>query len=156
MEAARQPPRSPVTAAVHRSDSQGSDILITEQINWLTPELKARKLALDELSQCVTDITQRMARFDAVIPAISILNLRLYVLVKTLFPYDTERGQKLWLDYEMKVQQTLLDTLEQTEDTIRQQHLAAGGVLPPDALEQMADRMGAFRPAAERRRKGGG
>jgi hypothetical protein len=132
---------------------QTSHIYVETPIEWLSPELRRRAGELSALTAEVQEKISLVLRTagGGGIPAISMLTVRLQVLTEMLFPRDTRRGQAQYLDLEMGVQQKILDTLELAEDRLRQEQLAAGQNLAPDALERLARRMGIVPPEAEQK-----
>jgi hypothetical protein len=146
-------PRAQVRTTGGPDGVQTSHIYVETPIEWLSPELRRRAGELSALTAEVQEKISLVLRTagGGGIPAISMLTVRLQVLTEMLFPRDTRRGQAQYLDLEMRVQQKILDTLELAEDKLRQEQLAAGQNLSPDALERLARRMGIVPPEAEQK-----
>jgi hypothetical protein len=157
MDAARQEGRDHVSVQTDQFGRRAVTVEVEGEPRYLTPELQQQASELAALRQHVRQRAERLAGLGGGVggglsyPAM--LDLRLRLLLDTLWPPDTRRGQRARLDFETRFENTVADALDRMEVVIRQQQLAANVELDPEVVEWLASKLGVGAPAAEQARR---
>ena len=78
-----------------------------EQVNWLTPELKARAAEISALTDQNWKEFQRLRSMGVTIPAAKVLELKFEALLNRMFDTSTKRGQFHRLEFEAEFERLM-------------------------------------------------
>jgi hypothetical protein len=158
MRAARQqPPGRPAAVQTDQFGRRAVTVVVEDEPEYLTPELREQAARLSALRRQVRERSERLANIGGGagggLSYAALLDLRLRVLLDTLFPRDTQRGQRARLDFETTYEQKVMAGLDQLEVAIYENQIASGMELSPETAEFLAQRAGIAVPAAEQARR---
>lgn len=122
----------------------------------IAPENQGLSESYQAIQRRNAKVMDELAAMGAQVSATDILDLRMKVLLDTLWPMEDSRNQRRRILFERSFAEALNEKIEPLVSEARQFLLGQGANLSPDQLQEMAQEHGIQAPAARRTRPQGG